>query len=137
MQNFSKGIGMGVDPKNLTDYSSLRFGVEYVPIPMSNRRRASYHERMHYRLGGHYTSSYIAISNDMVENHQILDYGISIGVGLPWKNPQKLYTYTSFNLNYEFGIRGTRDNGLIKESYHILTVGITLHDFWFMKPKYD
>lgn len=137
IQNFSEGIGPISDVSNLADYSSIRFGTEFVPTPMTDRKRAPYHERMHYRLGGHYTKSYLSISNDLVENHQLIDYGISVGVGLPWRNPQKLYTYTTFNLNYEFGVRGTTDFGLIRETYHMVTIGISLHDYWFNKPKYD
>ncbi len=130
-QNFSKGIGIQhlVD---LGDYSSYRFGAEYIPKPMTDRTRAKYYQRMHYRLGAHYTNTYLILTE-----HQITDYGISIGVGLPWRNQQKLFTNTTFNLSYEFGKRGTTDFGLINEYYHIFTVGITLHDFWFLKPKYD
>jgi hypothetical protein len=136
-QNFSEGLGvfdMDFDTARvkLMDYSSIRFGAEYIPVPMTDRSRARYFERMRYRIGGHITESYLSI-----KDQQITDYGFSVGVGLPWRNSQKLYTHTVFDIDYEFGIRGTTDNGLIKESYHILTLGITLHDFWFHKPKYD
>ncbi|MBN1953258.1 MAG: hypothetical protein JW801_18780 [Bacteroidales bacterium] len=132
LQNFSEKPGLGLDETPLADYSSLRFGAEFVPVPMSDRSRAEFYERIHYRIGGHYTKSYV-----LLNDHQILDYGLSLGVGLPWRNPQKLYTYTTFNLNYEFGFRGTLDDGLIRESYHRLTIGVMLHDFWFQKAKYD
>jgi hypothetical protein len=130
-QLFSKGIGWSTSV-DLQDYASYRFGLEYVPMPMSDRNRASYFKRVHYRMGAHYTNSYISLRGDRIN-----DYGISVGIGLPWRNAQKLYTHTSFNISYEYGVLGTTDNGLIKENYHIISVGITLHDFWFMKPKYD
>jgi len=130
-QNFSGGIGL-YQYIDLADYSSYRFGLEVIPSPMSDRTRAKYFERMHYRLGAHMTNSYLILADQ-----QIRDFGMSIGVGLPWRNPQKLYTNTLFNLTYEFGKRGTTDYGLIQEFYHIFTVGIALYDFWFLKPKYD
>lgn len=130
-QNFSEGIGLPLII-NLVDYSSLRFGIEIIPKPMSDRARAKYYERIHYRMGGHYTKTYVELANQ-----HIADYGVSIGIGLPWRNSQKLYTNTTFNLSYEFGKRGTTDFGLINEYYHNVTIGITLHDFWFLKPKYD
>jgi hypothetical protein len=132
-QDFSGGLGLATyEGLDLKEYSSFRFGAEYIPIPLSERTRARYYERMHYRLGGHYSNSYFALAG-----HDIVDYGMSIGVGLPWRNSQKLYTHTAFNISYEFGVRGTTENGLIKENYHIVTLGVTLFDFWFLKPKYD
>ncbi len=130
-QNFSKGIRLN-QYVDLVDYSSYRMGIEFIPTPISKRTRAKYFERMHYRLGAHYTNTYLSFNG-----HSITDYGFSAGIGFPWRNPQKLYTNTLFNLSYEFGKRGTTDYGLINEYYHIFTVGITLYDFWFLKPKYD
>lgn len=132
-QKFSEGLGIfNSDVYDLVDYSSYRFGVEYVPTPMSSRTRAQYFERIHYRLGGHYSNSYLSMADQ-----QIADYGISIGLGLPWRNSQRLYTPTAFNISYEYGVRGTTNNGLIKENYHVITFGVSLFDFWFLKAKYD
>lgn len=131
-QSFSKGIGGMASISDLSDYSSFRFGADYVPVPMSSRERANYFERVHYCIGGHYTNTYISLKNT-----PIVDYGISIGVNMPLKNQQKLYTLSTFSLTYEYGVRGTTDNGLIKDNYHLITLGISLHDYWFMQPKYD
>lgn len=120
------------DHENLSKYFSLRFGIEYTPVPMIVRKRASYIARMHYRIGAHYTDTYLNIAGT-----QITDYGFSVGLGLPWRNPSKLYTYSSFNISYEYGVRGTTANGLLRENYHIITLGFTLHDYWFHKAKYD
>lgn len=130
-QNFSNGIGLPLIVK-LTNYTSYRFGIEYIPKPMSDRARAKYYERIHYRIGGHYTQTYLVMADQNID-----DYGFSIGIGLPWRNSQKLYTNTTFNISYEFGKRGTTDFGLINEYYHNFTFGVTLHDYWFLKPKYD
>lgn len=130
-QNFGQGININRYDR-LADYSSYRFGVEYVPVPLSDRTRANYFQRVHYRAGGHFTNTYLQF-----DGTQIQDYGFSVGLGLPWRSPDKLFTYTSFNITYEFGVRGTLENNLMKENYHILTIGFTLHDFWFRKPKYD
>ncbi len=130
-QDFTKST-INNEHENLSKYYSMRFGVEYTPSPLTNRERSSYIERMSYRIGAHYTNTYLNIGGT-----QIKDYGFSVGIGLPWRNPSKLYTYSSFNLSYEYGVRGTVQNGLIRENYHIITLGFTLHDFWFHKPKYD
>lgn len=115
-------------------YSSIRFGASYNPEPISNKMRVNYLKRMSYRIGGNLTNSYLYATNG---NINIKDIGMSAGLSFPIKNARKLYTGTTFNVAYQYGSRGTSDNGLIKENYQILTFGITLHDFWFLKPKYN
>jgi hypothetical protein len=78
-------------------------------------------------LGGHYQNSYLKI-----EDEQLKDYGISFGVGLPLRNRK-----SSFNLAIEAGRRGTLENSMIRENYMFLSFSVTLHDFWFMKRKFD
>jgi hypothetical protein len=131
-QAFSEGVGDMESINNLTDYSSIRFGADFIPVPLASKERANYFKRIHYSIGGHYTNTYISLNNTPV-----IDYGFSVGVNMPLRNQQKLYTYSTFCLTYEYGVRGTTDQGLIKENYHLITLGITLHDYWFMKPKYD
>jgi|GEM_PF-303276 len=130
-QKFSNGIEL-FDDIALKDYQSYRFGIDYIPSPMTDRSRARYFQRIHYRAGAYFTNTYLSFNG-----HQVNDAGISAGVGLPWRNTQKLYTNTAFNFTYEFGRRGTQDFGLIREYYHRFTLGVTLFDYWFLKPKYD
>jgi hypothetical protein len=108
----------------LTTSSSFHGGLQYVPDPEAMR---GYHKRIAYRLGGHYKNSYLQL-----EGEQLKDYGISFGVGLPLRN-----TKSSFNLAVEAGRRGTLENNLIRENYVFLSFSVTLHDFWFMKRKFD
>jgi hypothetical protein len=130
-QDWSKALFFDHDYA-LAKSSSLRFGMEYVPMPLTDTRKGKYWQRIKFRMGGHYTKSYVQVDGEQVNN-----YGISMGVGLPWKNEKKLYTNTYFNISYELGQRGTTDNGLLKEIYHIITIDLNLYDFWFLQPKYD
>lgn len=114
-------------------YESIRFGAEYTPVPLSNRIRVNYLKRMSYRIGGNFTKTYLYT----VDNKNISDNSVSIGIGLPVKNARKIFTGTNINIGYQYGQRGTTENGLIKDKYHNFSIGITLHDFWFLKPKYD
>ncbi len=108
----------------LTKSNSLYSGLEFTPDPEALR---GYHKRIAYRLGGHYQNSYLKIQGE-----QLKDYGISFGVGLPLRN-----TKSSFNLAFEAGRRGTLENNLIRENYMFLSFSVTLHDFWFIKRKFD
>lgn len=130
-QNWSKTLFFDRS-HSLANSSSLRFGLEYVPISLTDIRKGKYWQRIKLRLGGHYNKSYIKINGD-----QIIDKGVSVGLGLPWKNEKNLYTNTYFNIAYELGQRGKLDNGLIRETYHLLSIDLNLYDFWFLKPKYD
>jgi len=122
-QQWSKSFIPGKSD-TLVNSSSMNFGLEYTPNYMA---LLGYLNKVHYRVGGYYNNTYLQIKGE-----QLQDYGISFGVGLPFKG-----TYSSFNLGVILGQRGTTENGLIKENYGIVNLGITLHDFWFFKRKFD
>lgn len=122
-QDWSKSSFFNSD-EPLTNSSSFHGGLELIPDPMALK---GYHKRMAYRLGGHLTNSYLRL-----EGEQLKDYGISFGVGLPLKN-----TRSTFNFAVEGGRRGTLENNLILENYLFVSFSVTLHDFWFIKRKFD
>jgi len=107
-----------------TKASSMHFGAEYTPNIESIR---GYHKLMTYRLGGYYSNSYL-----MVNDHQLQDYGITFGVGLPVKTLR-----SSINVAFTLGTRGTTEYNLVKENYGIITFNVTLHDLWFRKRRFD
>jgi len=109
---------------SLINSNSMNFGLELTPNPDALR---GYLNRVHYRLGGYYSNTYLRIRGE-----QIKDYGITFGVGLPFKGSK-----TTFNLGMVLGQRGTLENSLIKENYGIIHLSFTLHDFWFFKRKFD
>ncbi len=122
-QNWSESRIMG-ENDSLVNSSSMNFGIEFTPDPDAFR---GYFNRVHYRLGGYYSNSYLRIRGE-----QLKDYGITFGVGLPFGG-----TKTTFNLGVVLGQRGTLDNNLVKENYGIINLSFTLHDFWFFKRKFD
>ena len=133
-QDWSKAIfpEMFGQQEPMASSSYYRAGLEFTPVPLTKVKRVNYLARINYRIGGVYEKT-----NLNINNNQIFSYGMSFGVGIPWRNERKLLTNTSFNLTYEFRVRGTIDNSLIKETYNMVTMGLVLHDFWFIKPKYD
>jgi hypothetical protein len=122
-QEWSKSLFLGKSD-SLVDSNSYKFGIEYIPEYSTLR---GYYKKVHYRLGAYYTDTYLNVLNN-----QINDYGITFGVGLPFRN-----TKTMFNLGFIAGQIGTTDNNLIKENYGIVNVSFTFNDFWFFKRKYD
>lgn len=115
--------------EQLNKNTSLRFGFQYTPNPNTLRRGSfsSYVERTNFRIGTYFTDTYLQFGDT-----QIKDFGISFGLGLPFGN-----TKSKLHLTYQYGQKGTTDNGLIQENYGIFTLGVSLYDLWFYKPKFD
>ncbi len=108
----------------LNDQFSIHAGMEYTP---DYKSMTSYLKRTHYRLGGHFNQSHITIGSQRIN-----DYGISFGVGLPLRR-----TNTSFNVSFELGQRGTTEQNLVKETYGVVSLNLSLSDIWFLKRKYN
>jgi hypothetical protein len=130
-QNWSQARFFGA-ADSLTASSSLRFGLQYTPVALTEVRRAPYWQRISFRAGAYYNKTYLDINGRQLE-----DYGMTFGIGIPWKNERNLLTKTSFNISYQLGWQGSLENGLVKETCHVFSIGFTFYDFWFIKPKYD
>jgi hypothetical protein len=105
---------------------ALAAGVEFIPKYDGN----NYLQRIAYRVGGRFTNSYIAI-NDIDWNES----GISFGFGLPVRKSEN--SYPRLNFGFEYGTKGTTEQGLIKEKFFNMNVGVTINATWFRKRKYD
>jgi len=118
-------------PSNSTSFTyrntnSYRLGMEFIPDPL-NKQGLGYFGIFSYRAGYYHEDSNLEIKNATVSNS-----GASFGIGLPFLNNK-----TSLNLAYNTGVRGTIESGLIRERYHSFFISLTMHDWWFIKPKYD
>jgi hypothetical protein len=124
--------GMSTEGFHTGLYQSYRAGFEITPANMEKIVIKNYISHITYSLGYFNTKSYLYFNDINISNQ-----GFTAGLSLPIKNSRKFYTGTAFNIAYQYGVRGTKDYGLIKETTHFITFGLTLHDFWFLKPKYD
>ena len=88
---------------------------------------SGYWQRITYRAGLRYTSSYLSLRGQNID-----EFGISIGVGLPLPR-----TRSTINLAAEFGSRGTTDSNLIKDNFVKFTLGLSIFERWFIIRKYD
>lgn len=114
------GVGGNEDFQNTY---SIAIGAEYIPDISSVD---NYLKRMVYRAGiTHERSPY------KVNNEYIKDFGINFGVSFPVRN------FSSFNLAFQLGQRGTTEKGLIKEKYFNVHLGVTFNDRWFVRRKFD
>jgi hypothetical protein len=122
-QQWSSSYFPGVTD-SLVNQQSFHAGVEYTPNHLSIK---SYLATVHYRMGVRYTNTYLQL-----RDKQINDIALTMGLGFPLGR-----SYTTFNLAFQYGFRGTTSHQLIRERYALITFGITLYDYWFIKAKFD
>ncbi|WP_026897721.1 PorV/PorQ family protein [Daejeonella oryzae] len=113
--------------KGLNDTYGIALGGQYTPdiSAVSN-----YFKLVDYRFGLKYDKTYVNIGNN-----DINQYGLTFGMGLPL--PSNRSSFYKINFAAELGQRGTMNNSLIRERYINLSLGFTLNDQWFIKPKFD
>jgi hypothetical protein len=113
---------------SLTNSHTFRMGGQMIPNPNS----FSYIQRVEYRLGGHFSQSYLNLRNE-----QINGFGITFGLGLPVVRNMIRRTRSMVNFGFEIGKRGTLVNGLIQENYFNINIGISVYEWWFFKRRYQ
>ncbi|MGG5577816.1 hypothetical protein ACPDHL_10810 [Myroides sp. C15-4] len=104
-----------------------RYAIGGFYIPKYNSF-TSYFDRVVYRAGFRYENTGLVLKNESIN-----DYAVSVGAGFPLFGR----TLSNVNIGLEYGSRGTKNSGLIKENYFNLSIGLSLNDFWFMKRKFD
>jgi len=118
------------NPK-LAYQKSNKFSMGGYYIPKYNSI-SSYWDRVIYRAGfrSEKTGLMVNGTGNIGQFTEINDFGIAFGVGLPMGNQ-----VSRLNLGFEFGKRGTTDNGLIEEKYFNFKLGLSLSNKWFKKRE--
>ncbi len=104
---------------SLSDSWKVAAGAQFMPKKKG--------DGISYRLGAHYEQTYFNFNGNKIN-----ETGISFGLGFPIRQ-----TGTNLHLSFELGGRGTVNHNLIEEKYLRFTLGLTINDRWFIKPKYD
>jgi len=113
---------------SLANSFHIAVGGEYIPNINSI---TSYFQRISYRLGGHFGQSNLELRNEHLSN-----FGITFGIGLPIRSIAIRGSKSMLNLGFEYGRKGTLNNGLIQENYAKFYVGISIYEMWFFKRRY-
>ncbi len=109
---------------NYVNTNAYRLGVEYIPGRMNEY---GFMGRIAYRAGIYREGYYVEINKKPID-----ETGFSVGMGIPFMKNK-----TTVNVSYNSGVRGSTENGLIRERYHSIMLSFSLHDWWFIKTKYD
>ncbi len=113
---------------SLVNSHRINVGGQLIP----NANSISYLNRIDYRLGMHYN-----VSNLDIRNEQLSGFGITFGAGLPLRGAAVRGSRSMINFGIEYGRYGTRSNGLIREDYINLFIGISIYEWWFFKRRYN
>ncbi len=113
-----------LDNVEFTNASRYKMGGFYVP---RHSALSGYLNKVTYRAGIRYEDTGLIINNEKIN-----EFGISFGVGLPVGR-----MFSNFNVGFEYGSRGTTNNGLVKENFFNTIISLSLNDKWFIKTLYD
>ncbi len=113
---------------SLVNSHSINIGMSLIP----NRNSLSYFNRVEYRFGGHYNTSYLKLRNE-----NITGFGITFGAGLPLRGASLRRSKSMLSIALEYGRMGTLNNGLIRENYFNIHLGISVYEWWFFKRRYN
>lgn len=105
--------------------NSQRVSVGGFYIPKYNSF-TNYFDRVVYRAGLRWENTGLVMNNKSIN-----DYAVSAGVGLPVRG------FTNINIGFEYGQTGTSSNGLIKQNYFSMSIGLSLSDSWFNRRKFE
>lgn len=99
-------------------------GFQYLP---THTAISNYWRKVLYRAGARYNQTYLSINGQPVN-----EFGISFGVSMPLPR-----TFTTIDLSFEAGRRGTTKSNLVRENFINFRAGISIYERWFIKRKYD
>jgi hypothetical protein len=102
----------------------LSLGVEIVPDP---RTLTKYWRAASYRFGIRYHTGNLRFGEQRLPS-----YAVTAGIGLPIRKAS-----SRINLSFEAGQTGRVAENIVRETFVIGTVGFSLTDRWFIKPKFD
>jgi long-subunit fatty acid transport protein len=123
--NEKTGQKMGDDTDGFNDRHKINVGAQYC----RNASGRSFGDRIRYRFGAGYSTSYLQI-NDRKGPREI---SLSAGVGLPIIN---VYNTRSM-LNVSFQWVNTNATGMIRDNTFRINLGLTFNERWFAKWKFD
>ncbi len=144
------------------DNYSIGGGAEWA----CGKREDPFYKRLRWRLGCHYETSYLGITNKKVIGTTTIkkkvpvydpEYATTIMKEIDMKIPVldqsganlSALTFTAgitiplgrwnnaINIGYEYRKHGTNTNGLMKEKFQNIKIALNIREIWFVKSKFD
>ena len=112
-------------PLAYSDSEIYSVGLQYTP---NTRNPEKMIQITRFHLGARYNRSYLK-----VYGHQLEDYSISFGAGIPFTNQTRTLSYV--NVAVTVGESGTGERGGITERYILISANLSLLDRWWPRQQ--
>jgi hypothetical protein len=121
---FSSELNTSMNAGIASSSYKASLGGEYTPDAGNIKK---YLSRATYRLGAYYGTDYLQLQSQTLPY-----YGITAGFSLPFKR-----SLSEIHAAIDGGVLGTTNNGLTRQNYIRVTLGLTFNDLWFIKRRLD
>lgn len=108
----------------LKDRMQLGFGTSFTP---KDYQRSNFFSNFKYMAGVSYDTGHLLVNNKDIET-----LWFSAGLGLLSLNSRSA---SSFDLSFQYGIRGTKSNNLVKENIFGINLSVNLTELMFLQRK--
>jgi hypothetical protein len=113
--------------------NTMKLGLSYTPNRYDLRGKfGSFFNRVTYKAGLRAGNNYLEF-----KGRPMPERAVTLGLDIPFKT----LTVSTLSVGLEYGERGTMQQGLVKERYFRVNVGVMLfgrdYDYWFEKYKYN
>jgi hypothetical protein len=122
-QNWKQFTIGGNTMQELRDSYRLSTGGEFLP---KRDQSAPFFQRMPYRLGFFFNSSYYRLKGNPIN-----EIGITGGFGIP------IFSDTRIDIGAEYSFRGTTDQHLQKDKILRLSFTLSGGEIWFVRPEQE
>lgn len=130
---YDKVLGDNMDDVDrFNDKVKVSAGFEYVSNPLER----NYIKRMRFRGGVNYSNSYLNVKTNEGEIGGYKQYGMTVGVGLPFRDMNFTGRTSFINVNLEYKLLNPEISNMVKEQYFGVSVSVNINDLWFMKSKF-
>ncbi len=115
---------------NFSATSTYALGATYRP---AGDGKGKFFQNTIYRMGARYANDYISVNGTALDQ-----MAVSLGASFPlWSGG----TRSRFNIGTQFGQRGTTDNGLLRERFADVFIGVCFtpdpNDRWFKRRRIE
>lgn len=104
-----------------------KVGIGYQFHPFLNQQSSGFFSNFRYSLGATYDTGFLAISDQDIET-----YMLHAGITIPSQRNR-----SSIDLSFNYGMRGTQTNSLVKENIWGFKLSLNLAEFMFLRQRFQ
>lgn len=104
-----------------------KVGVGYQYQPFMNQQSSGFFSSFRYSLGATYDDGYLTISDQNIETVML-----HAGLTIPSQRNR-----SSIDLSFNYGVRGTESNSLVKENIWGFKLSLNLAEFMFLQQRFQ